>query len=621
MADTQTYGFEAEVRQLLDLVIHSLYSQREVFLRELVSNSSDALDRLRVLGLSREDLRTAEGEPGIILRLDAEARTITISDNGIGMTAEEAKDHLGTIARSGTKAFVQALEEGKESGSEGLIGQFGVGFYSALMVADHLVVESLSALPDAEPVRWTCDGSTTYTLGEGSRTERGTDVTLTLREDADEFLDFDRLRAIVRKHSEFIRYPIELDDKQVNEPSALWTRDPKEITEDEYQAFYRHVTGDWGEPAAWLHVRADAPLQYRTVLFFPSRAPHDLNYPDGKRPLKLYAKRVLIEDEAKFLLPEYLRFVRGVVDTEDLELNVSRELVQQTGVVKVLKAQLTSRVLKRFKELANKDSETWLELWGEYGQVLKEGIHSDTDHRDKLVELARFRSTRGDEWVSLADVVEAQADSDDTIWYLTGPDLDTVKRSPHLEAFTRKGIEVLLLTDVVDEWVVQAIGEYRDKPLKSVARGELDLDDVPEPELAEGLVGWIAEVLGDEVKEVRASKRLTDSPSVLVDAQGAMGANMERILEQLGQAFPTSSRILEVNPSHPQLQALAHLHATGETERAAPLARLLLDQALLLEGKVVDPAGLVDRIQALGTLAAGALGVESPVAEEPAAEE
>ncbi len=616
MADTQTYGFEAEVRQLLDLVIHSLYSQREVFLRELISNSSDALDRLRVLGLSREDLRTSESEPGITLKLDSEARTLTITDNGIGLTAEEARDHLGTIARSGTKAFVQALEDAKETTGDGLIGQFGVGFYSALMVADHLVVESLSALPDSEPVRWTCDGSTTYTLGEGTRSERGTDVILTLREDADEFLDFDRLRSIVRKHSEFIRYGIVLDDKQVNEPSALWTRDPKEITEDEYQAFYRHVTGDWGEPAAWLHVRADAPLQYNTVLFFPSRAPHDLNYPDGKRPLKLYARRVLIEDEAKFLLPEYLRFVRGVVDTEDLELNVSREMVQQTGVVKVLNNQLTSRVLKRLKELANKDSETWLQLWSEYGQVLKEGIHSDPDRRDKLVELARFHSTRGDEWVSLAEVIEAQADSDDTIWYLTGPDLETVKRSPHLEAFTRKGIEVLLLTDVVDEWVVQAIGSYKDKPLKSVARGELDLDDTPEPELTEGLVGWIGEVLGDEVKEVRASKRLTNSPSVLVDAQGAMGANMERILEQLGQDFPTSSRILEVNPNHPQVQALARLHDIGEKARAEPLARLLLDQALLLEGKVVDPAGLVDRIQALGTLAAGALGVETPGGEE-----
>ncbi len=615
--DTQTFGFEAEVRQLLDLVIHSLYSQREVFLRELVSNSSDALDRLRVTGLSRDDLRVTDDEPGISVSLDAENKTITISDNGIGLTSEEAREHLGTIARSGTKAFVQALEE--TQGDDGLIGQFGVGFYSALMVADSVTVESLSALPDAEPVRWTCDGSTTYTLGAGSRETRGTDVVLHLRDDAAEFADLDQLRTIIRRHSEFIRYPITLDDTVVNEPHALWTRDPKDVAEDEYQAFYRHVTGDWGEPAAWLHVRADAPLQYKTVLFFPARAPHDLNYPDGKRPLKLYARRVLIEDEAKFLLPEYLRFARGVVDTEDLDLNVSREMVQQTALITVLKGQLTNRILKRLKELAKKDSDTYEALWTEYGNVLKEGIHSDFERRDKLVELARFRTTRGDDqWVSLAQVLEAQADSDDTIWYLTGPDLETVKRSPHLESFRQRGIEVLLLTDVVDEWVTQALPEYQGKKLQSVARGELDHEDTPEAELAEGLVGWIQEVLGDQVKEVRASKRLTDSPSVLVDDAAGLGANMERILAQMGQAFPTSQRILEINAGHPQVKTLAALYDAGEADRAAPLAGLLLDQALLLEGKVQDPEGLVDRIQALGVLAAGALGVEGPA---PAAEE
>ncbi len=609
MADTQTFGFEAEVRQLLDLVIHSLYSQREVFLRELISNSSDALDRLRVTGLSREDLRNSDQDPGIWLTLDTENKTLTISDNGIGLTAEEAKEHLGTIARSGTKAFVQALEDSK--GEDALIGQFGVGFYSALMVADTVTVESLSALPDAEPVCWSCDGSTNYTLSKGSRETRGTDVILQMREDALEFAELDALRNIIRKHSEFIRYPISLDENVVNEPDALWTRDPKTISDEEYGAFYRHATGDWGEPAAWLHVRADAPLQYRTVLFFPAQAPFDLNYPDGKRPLKLYARRVLIEEEARFLLPEYLRFVRGVVDTEDLELNVSREMVQQTPVVQVLKTQITNRVLKRLKDLAKKDSETYEKLWSEIGNVLKEGIHGDAERRDKLVELARFRTTRGeDAWVSLAQVVEAQAESDDTIWYLTGPDLETVNRSPHLESFRNRGIEVLLLTDVVDEWVVQSLTEYQGKPLKSVARGELEHEETGDTELAEGLLGWINELLGDQVKEVRASRRLTDSPSVLVDDTGGMGANMERILAQMGQQFPTSGRILEVNASHPQLQALARLHDAGETDRAAPLAGLLLDQALLLEGKVQDPTGLVERIQALGALAASALGVD-----------
>ncbi len=626
MAEATTHEFQAEVRQLLDLVIHNLYSDKEIFLRELISNASDALDRARVTRLSTEGMRPADGEPTISISVDTEAKTITVSDNGVGLTADQAREHLGTIAHSGTKAFAKALEEGTE---HDLIGQFGVGFYSALMVAERVEVDSLSIEPEAEPIHWSTSGTQSYELGPGTRETPGTAVTLHLRESDQDFADADRLRAIIRKHSEYISYPIKLEDVQVNEPTALWARQPSEVEDDEYKSFYKHLSHDWLEPASWLHFHADAPLQFKSVLFFPERRPMDLDWTDGQRHLKLYAKRVLILDEARDLLPQYLRFVRGVVDSEDIQLNVSREMVQKTPIVEKIKKQLTGRVLRHLKSWAKRDEDGYERFWKEFGATLKEGVHTDPDHKKRLLPLLRFNTTRhsdGEGLISLKDYLEAMPEDQDTIWYLTGPDRATCERSPHLEAFREKGWEVLLLTDHVDEWLVGSLAEYEDKPLKSVSRGDLELEKgEDESGLSEGLVGWLSELLEDEVKSVRASGRLTRSASVLVDDEYGLSANMERILRQARQDVPASQRILEINPKHPLVKALEGLRAKDRPE-AEVLGRLLLDKAQLVEGQVGDPAGLVERLETLGSLVADALGAggssEEPTAgEEPTASE
>ena len=609
--ESESFGFDAEVRQLLDLVIHSLYSDKEIFLRELISNASDALDRARLMSLSNSELRPAEGEPGIRLSVDEAAGTLTITDNGIGLSAEQAKKALGTIAHSGTKAFAQAVREKGQGDASRLIGQFGVGFYSALMVADHVEVHSLGGDPEATPIVWSCDGSTTYTLRAGDRSTRGTDIVLKLREDCREYLDEGRIRDIVRKHSEFVPYPIRMGEDQLNEPQALWTRAASEIGEDEYKSFYKHLSGDWAEPALWMHVSADAPIQYRALMYLPTHPPYDMNYMDGRRIVRLYAKRVLIDDEARKLLPDYLRFVRGVVDSEDLQLNVSRELVQKTPVVEKIRKQLTSRLLKRLGEYAKDNAEDYKSFWRDFGPVLKEGLHSDSDNREKLLDLARFNTTRSEDKSglrSLAEIVESMPEGQDAIWYLTGPDWETTSRSPHLEAFRKRGWEVILLTDPIDEWAVQSVTNYKDKPLKSVARGDLDLEK-DEQKLDEGLNGWLNGLLGGEVKEVRSSGRLTDSPSVLVDDPHGLSANMERLLRSMQKDMPPTQRILEVNPAHPWVKALERLHTDGRDGEAEPLARLLLDQAQLSEGTVKDPVGLVTRLRTLGDLAAKGLGV------------
>ncbi len=617
---SESHTFQAEVTQLLDLVIHSLYSDREIFLRELVSNASDAIDRARVMGLSRDDLREG-GEPRIEVSVDAEKGTITVRDNGIGLTAEQAREHLGTIAKSGTRAFAEAIQQGEKI-DNALIGQFGVGFYSALMVADRLAVHSLSGEPDAEAITWTCDGTASYTLGVGTRTERGTDITLQLKDDAKEFLDLDTLRRVVRKHSEFVSFPIFLDDTQVNESTALWTRDPNEVTEEEYKAFYKHVGHDWADPARWLHVKADTPVDLSAVLFLPAQKPFDMNWTDGKRHVRLYSKKVLILEEARKLLPDYLRFIRGVVDSEDIQLNVSRELVQSTPTLDTIRAQLVTRVLKDLSKWAKKDEEAYADFWRSFGTTLKEGVHTDADQKKRLVPLLRFNTTRHDDGegvASLASIVEAMPEDQDTLWYLTGPDRGTCARSPHLEAFKKRGWEVILLTDPVDEWLVGSVTEFEGKELKSVARGELDLEEPETSPETEALIAWLGDVLGDSVAEVRASSRLTDSPSVLVDSDHGMGANMERILRRAQQDVPASQRILEVNLEHPLVVGLATLRE-ADAEQARPLGRLLLDQAQLVEGTVADPAGLVSRLQTLSALAAKGLGVEVELPVPPEAE-
>lgn len=604
----ETLAFQAEVKQLLDLVVHSLYSNKEIFLRELVSNASDAIDRARLLGLTQSDLRAAEGEPGIEIEADKDRGVLIVRDNGIGLTRDQAIEHLGTIARSGTKAFAQALKD-KGDSADGLIGQFGVGFYSSFMVASRVEVHSLSAEPGSEPVMWSSDGSGEFTIEPGSRSTRGTTVTLHMRSDALSFLDDYTVRDIVKRHSAFVAYPVKFKDEQINEPHALWMKNPSEVTDDEYKAFSKQALGEWQEPLSWVHFRAEAPLEYQAVLFFPSSRPHDLDYPDGKRGLRLYQRRVLIKDASDEFLPRYLRFIKGVVDAPEVSLNVSREILQQTPVLRSIKNQVVKRVLRRLRELGREDVATYTKFWEEFGITLKEGVAEDHDNREALTPLLRFRTTTGgDEWRDLAQIKSDMKEGQKEIGYLTGLDLGRLRASPQLERWKKKGWEVILLSDPVDEWVTMNLTEFDGVPLSSVAKGEIEADDDPIAEEArkqvEPFADWVKELLGDAVSGVRPSRRLTDSPAVLVD-EGQLSANLERILRAAKQGGPKAQRTLELNPEHALVQKLAAMHRDGNTAGAEPLARLLLDYAQLAEGHVEDVTGLTKRLAAVMLSAAG----------------
>ncbi len=637
MTETQTHRYQADVRQILDLVTHSLYSDREIFLRELISNASDALDRARFEGLSDTSLRPAappEGqEPGIRVSVDESARTITIEDDGIGLDAAEAEKNLGTIAHSGTRAFRQAMEarrEGKKDSADGLIGQFGVGFYSAFMVADRVTVESLSARPDAAPIRWESQGGEGYTLGEGSRGTRGTTITLHLREDASEFADADRLRDIVRKHSDFIPWPVRVGEARANQEQALWRRDPAEVTAEDYKSLYRHVGADWQDPIAWVHARVEGNVNFDMILYVPGSRPWTMDRLDFKPALKLYQRRVKVLDSAEGLLPRYLRWVSGVVDSPDVELNVSREILQQTPALKVIKKQLTKRVLDRLKELATEEKEAYAKFWEQMGHILKEGVHEiameggGEKDKERLVSLLRFKTTKSrelsdivDRWRSLEQLKEGMIEGQKELWYLASVDKERIAHSPLLEAFKKRGIEVMLLDDPVDEWVTMNLREFEGVPLKSVAQGKLedlaeDKKEEEDPiakaakEQAAPLATFMEALLGEDVAGVRISNRLVDSPSVLVDQEGAMSANLERILKAANQEVPTSKRVLEINPEHPMVKTLARLNQEGKTG-LEPFARLLLDHAAIAEGRLEDPEGFARRLQALMEKAAGAL--------------
>jgi molecular chaperone HtpG len=615
----ETHRFEANVRQILDLVTHSLYSDREIFLRELISNASDALDRARFEGLSRDDLLPAE-DPGIRVLVDEAAGTLTIQDDGIGLSAAEAIEHLGTIAQSGTRAFSEALKRAGKEG-EGLVGQFGVGFYSAFMVADTVEVWSRSAVPGTPAIHWRCSGGEEYALEEVERERRGTDVVLHLREDARAFLDEDTLKDIVKKHSDYIAWPIRFGDERVNQTAALWTRDPKDIGDDEYKALYRHVSGDWNDPLAHIHVRAEGTLQFQAVLFIPRSRPWEMDRMDFKTGLRLYQKRVKVLDHADALLPRYLRFVAGIVDSPDVELNVSREILQQTPVLGAIKKQLVKRVLRELERLAEERREDYAHFWGELGQILKEGIADQDGQKDKLAELLRFRTTQSagaedpvDRLRSLRQVKDGRAEGQEAIWYHTSVDRDRIADAPVLEGFKKRGWEVLLMDDPVDEWVVMSLREYDGVPLQSVSRGEVPADTKADEdpiakaarEQAAPLAAWMNGLLGDDVADVRLSSRLTDSPSVLVDEEGAMGANLERILKAANQQVQARKRVLELNPEHPMVKTLARLCADGKPE-LEPFARLLLDHAHISEGRMDDPQGFARRLQTLMEKASAAL--------------
>ncbi|MEN9787153.1 MAG: hypothetical protein RLZZ299_2417 [Pseudomonadota bacterium] len=595
----ETLPFQAEVRQLLDLVVHSLYSDREIFLRELVSNAADAIDRARFAGLQRSDLRAAEGDPRVTVSFDKERGTVTISDNGIGLTREQAVTHLGTIAKSGTKEFAKALAAAGNA-SENLIGQFGVGFYSSFMVAHRVEVQSLSAEPDAEAVCWSSDGSGTFEVSAGTRTTRGTDVILHVRSECTEFLDADRLREILQKHSAFVHVPVHLGEDRVSEPEAPWTRDPKDVTDEEYTRFYTSTLGDWRDPLAWTHFRSEAPLSFAAMLFVPGQRPFDLDHPEVKRGLRLYQRRVLVLEQAEAFLPRYLRFVRGVVDAPEVQLNVSRELLQNTPVISQIRKQVVKRVLRRLKELSTGDAAAYTTFWEAFGATLKEGVAEDAEQKDALLPLLRFRTTTGEGWRDLAGILADRKEGQDAIWYMTGLDLERMKLSPQLERFAKKGWEVILLSDPVDEWVVMHLDSYEGVPLKSVARGEAPDEEDPVADearkQAEPFTKWLGEKLTGQVSEVRASKRLTKSPAVLVDSDWGVSANMERILRASRQDAPRANRVLEVNPEHALVRRLVEAHAAGRSDQAEPLARLLLDYARVAEGTVEDVAGFTERL-------------------------
>jgi molecular chaperone HtpG len=620
----QTLGFQTEVRQLLHLMIHSLYSHREIFLRELVSNASDACDRLRFAAIDNPGLYEGDSDLAIRIDWDPKARTISVADNGIGMTREEVVANIGTIAKSGTREFVASMS-GDEAKDANLIGQFGVGFYSSFLVSDRVTLVTRAAgAPPGQGVRWESVGEGEYTIEPADVAARGTTVTLHLREGMDEFLSRDRLAAIVRKYSDHIAIPVRMhketwddaskamvkgeEEETVNAASALWTRPKAEITDEQYAEFYKHVAHDFEAPLAHVHARVEGRTEYTQLLYIPARAPYDLWDREHRRGLKLYVRRVFIMDDAQELLPAYLRFVRGVVDANDLPLNVSREILQQSRDVDTIRAGCAKRILALLEELAKDAPDKYEKFWTTFGRVLKEGVVEDPANRERIAKLLRFASTKTGapkQDVSLADYVGRMTPGQDTIWYVTADGHAAAAGSPHLEIFRRKGIEVLLLSDRVDEWVVASLDAFEGKPLKSVARGALDLDAPADAEEKaareqaatnlEPVLARVKEALGDRVADVRPSARLTDSPACLVVGEGETSAHLERILRAAGHDAPAGKPVLELNPVHPLVARLA-----VDDPRLAEWARLLHDQALLAEGAPLpDPSAFVRSLNAL----------------------
>ncbi|HET9651109.1 MAG TPA: molecular chaperone HtpG [Usitatibacter sp.] len=625
--EKETLGFQAEVKQLLELMIHSLYSNKEIFLRELISNASDAADKLRFEALSDNALFESDPDLKIRISFDKAARTITVSDNGIGMSRDEVVANIGTIARSGTREFFRSLT-GDQAKDAHLIGQFGVGFYSSFIVADRVtLVTRRAGLPASQGVRWECDieqGGGAYTIEPAGKASRGTDVILHLRADEDELLDRYRLEHMVRRYSDHIAVPIVMqkddgEDERINQASALWVRPKGEITEEQYVEFYKHVGHDMEPPLAWTHNRVEGRQEYTQLLYIPAHAPFDIRDREHRHGLKLYVRRVFIMDDAEHLLPAYLRFVRGIVDSNDLPLNVSREILQQSRDIDAIRAGCTKRVLDLLEDLAANKPEKYAQFWKEFGRVMKEGVADDAANRERIAKLLRFSSTHADseeETVSLDDYLSRMKAGQDRIHYVTAETFRAARSSPHLEIFRKRGLEVLLLHDRIDEWLVGNLIDFRDKPLASVARGELDLGPADTEEerrkheeataRERPLVEKLKAVLGEKVKDVRVTTRLTQSPSCLVADEHDMGGNLVRILKAAGQKLPHMQPILEINPDHPIVRRLE-----PADERFADWANLLFDQALLAEGgQLEDPAEFVKRsnelMLSLGGRAAGA---------------
>ncbi|MDQ1063018.1 molecular chaperone HtpG [Stenotrophomonas sp. SORGH_AS_0282] len=619
----ETLGFQTEVKQLLQLMIHSLYSNKEIFLRELISNAADASDKLRFEALTQPGLLESDGELRIQVSVDPQAHTLTIDDNGIGMSRDEAIAHLGTIAKSGTGDFLRQLSGDQKKDSQ-LIGQFGVGFYSAFIVADQVDVYSRRAgLPANEGVHWSSRGEGEFDVESIDKPERGTRIVLHLKDDQQDFADAWRLRGIIKKYSDHIGLPIQMakehhdDDapaevewETVNRASALWTRPRTEISDAEYQEFYKHAAHDHQDPLAWSHNKVEGKLEYTSLLYVPGHAPFDLYHRDAPKGLKLYVQRVFVMDQAEQFLPLYLRFIKGVVDSNDLSLNVSREILQSGPVIDSMKSALTKRSLDMLEKLAADKPDVYAGFWKQFGQVLKEGPAEDFNNREKIAGLLRFASTHdasGEQSVSLADYISRMIEGQDKIYFLTGDSHTQVKDSPHLEVFRKKGIEVLLLTDRIDEWLMGYLTEFDGKSFVDVARGDLDLgaletaeDKQAQEEAAkdkQGLVERIKGALGDDVADVRVSHRLTDSPAILAIGEQDLGLQMRQILEASGQKVPDSKPVFEFNPAHP---LIGKLDQEADAARFGDLSRVLFDQAALAAGDTLkDPAAYVRRLNKL----------------------
>ena len=620
----ETLGFQTEVKQLLQLMIHSLYSNKDIFLRELISNAADAADKLRFEGLSDPALYENDSDLKIRIAFDRDARTLTVSDNGIGMSRQEVIEHIGTIAKSGTREFFSQLS-GDQKKDAALIGQFGVGFYSAFIVADRVTLTTRRVgLTSEHGVRWESEGAGDYTLETVDKPARGTEIVLHLRDDADEFLSDYKIKSIIRTYSDHITLPIVMkktewkdgvetptdEDETVNRASALWARPKKDITDDEYNEFYKHVAHDFEPPLAWSHNRVEGKQEHISLLYVPSHAPFDLYNRDSRHGIKLYVRRVFIMDDAEQLMPQYLRFVRGVIDSADLPLNVSREILQSSRDIDAIKAGSVKKVLGLLEDLAENQPEKYVAFWKEFGKVLKEGPGEDYANKDRIAGLLRFASTHADtdaQIVSLKDYVGRMKEGQKALYFIAADSFAAAKHSPHLEIFRKKGIEVLLLSDRVDEWLTSNLNEFDGKPLKSVAKGGLDLGELEDEaektaqkeaeESMKPLIERIKATLGERVKEVRVTHRLTDSPACLVTGEGDMSANLERLLKAAGQAAPSVKPTLEINPSH---ALVTRLDSESDEARFADWANLLFEQALLAEGgQLDDPASFVRRLNGL----------------------
>jgi len=619
-ANTETRGFETEVNQLLDLMIHSLYSNKEIFLRELISNASDACDRLRFTALSDASLYEEDIELKIKISYDKDNRSITIRDNGIGMTREEVIDHIGTIAKSGTRSFLDSIT-GDEKNDAKLIGQFGVGFYSSFIVADEVTLRTRKAGEKHDQgVEWVSQGKGEYSIASIEKAGRGTEITLKLREGEDEFLNDWKLRSIITAYSDHIDFPVVMDktvepegedgetvveEEMVNQASALWTCARSEIKDEEYKAFYKHVAHDFEDPIDWSHNRVEGTNEYTSLLYIPARAPYDLYDRESRSGIKLYVQRVFIMEDAEKLMPRYLRFVRGVIDSNDLPLNVSREILQGSKVIDSIRSGSVKKVLGMLEKMARNDPEKYQNFWKEFGKVLKEGPAEDIANREAIAKLLRFATTNtGDEeqTVSLDDYIARMQEGQDKIYYIAADSHSAAKNSPHLEIFRKKGIEVLLLSDRVDEWLTAHLMEYEGKKLQSVAKGELDLgdDETSEKELeekaksAEKLLKRMKEALAEKAADVRVTNRLTDSPACIVLNEQDMAMHMQRILKEAGHELPSSKPILEINTDHPIVKKL---DAEKSKKKFADWSSILFDQALLAEGgQLDDPAGFVTKL-------------------------